>query len=176
MTAACTRCAVAGGSQSVASAALMAPSFDRAAARVHPWLPVAATLHPVAHPGARRHISSSRPAQGITSAAKSLWASLFHRGAPVDYDQRIADAHAALLSVKKSDNVLVNIHTTLQKPLAELSRLEFQELRKLAHHAYYGIGACVRGGACIFGEWSLRSCPRMPPCATLPQPSRLTLM
>jgi hypothetical protein len=60
----------------------------------------------------------------------------------VDYDQQIADAHAALLSVKKSDNVLVNIHTTLQKPLAELSRLEFQELRKLAHHAYYGIGAC----------------------------------
>ncbi len=91
-----------------------------------------------------RYVSTTRPALGLTSTAKSLWASLFQRKPPADYDQQIADAHAALMSVKKSDNVLVNIHTTLQKPLVELSRLEFPELRKLAHHAYYGIGTWLQ--------------------------------
>ena len=91
--------------------------------------------------------ASGQPSQpaSLIGRAKSLFQSVFAAKPPGHYDQEIANAHAELLSVKKSENVLADVHTTLQKPLHELSRLEAGELRKLAHHAYYGIGPCAVG-------------------------------
>jgi hypothetical protein len=83
----------------------------------------------------------SPPSPGLLGRAVALWQSWF--GGPKTaeyYDRQIAQAHAALQGVRKSENLLGNVHSALQKPLGELSRLDLPELRKLAHHAYYGIG------------------------------------
>ncbi len=82
------------------------------------------------------------PAQSpsLFGRAAAAIGSVFARKPASHYEQEIANAHQQLQSTQKSKHMLADIHTTLQKPLHELSRLEFPELKKLAHHAYYGIG------------------------------------
>ncbi len=63
---------------------------------------------------------------------------------PVSYDDKIAQAHKALKGVARSTNVVQDVDTALKRPLHDLSRLEMLELRKLAHHAYHGIGSVAR--------------------------------
>jgi hypothetical protein len=86
---------------------------------------------------------SSRVRAGLFRWAADWWRrrSMTPEQATKHYESEIAKAHSALLSVKQSPTVLVEVHDKLQQPIAELARLEFPELRKLAHHAFYGIGA-----------------------------------
>ena len=49
--------------------------------------------------------------------------------------------HRTLEGTKRSDNVMADINAALARPVEELQRMEAAELRKLAHHAFHGIGA-----------------------------------
>ena len=62
------------------------------------------------------------------------------------FDSKINDAHEALRAVGRSKTVLSDVDAALKRSVAELSRLDMLELRKLAHHAYHGIGAWWRPG------------------------------
>lgn len=75
---------------------------------------------------------------------------------PASYQDKIEDAHKALADVTRSKAVLPAVATALAKPIAELSRLEAPEIRKLAHHAYHGIGECVcEGKGARWPVWEL---------------------
>jgi TPR repeat protein len=92
--------------------------------------------------------------------AIGFFRSLFKRSGPatpvsqVSKDQSpedaVVEAHKALQAVKRSATVQPEIDDALKRPIPELSRLDFMELRKLAHHAYHGIGKvrCDLGWFC----------------------------
>jgi hypothetical protein len=90
----------------------------------------------------------------MRGGAVGFFKSLFKRRGPatpvsrvpkdVSPEDAVAEAHKALQAVKRSSSVKPEIDEALKRPIPELSRLDFMELRKLAHHAYHGIGEVAK--------------------------------